>query len=85
MYALRTNINVAIGAMVKNHTVFKDGKEIEKVGKIKWLLNSFKSIQRCWVCWEVLNKLAERIQFLATYTCQQVGVESNLTSRVVTN
>ena len=35
MYALRTNINVAIGAMVKNHTVFKDGKEIEKVGKIK--------------------------------------------------
>ena len=37
MYALRTNINVAIGAMVKNHTVFKDGKEIETVGKLnKW-------------------------------------------------
>lgn len=34
MYALRTNINVAIGAMVKNHTVFKDGKEIETVGKL---------------------------------------------------
>ena len=34
MYALRTNINVAIGAMVKNHTVFKDGKEIDTVGKL---------------------------------------------------
>ena len=34
MYALRTNINVAIGAMVKNHTVFKDVKEIETVGKL---------------------------------------------------
>lgn len=42
MYALRTNINVAIGAMVKNHTVFKDGKEIETVGKLnKCMVNSF--------------------------------------------
>ncbi len=32
MYALRTNLNVAIGAMVKNHTVFIDGVETDKVG-----------------------------------------------------
>ena len=31
MYAIRTNINVVIGAMVKNHTVFVDGVETEKV------------------------------------------------------
>ena len=31
MYALRTNLNVAIGAMVKNHTVVIDGVETEKV------------------------------------------------------
>ena len=31
MYALRTNINVAIGAMVKNHTVFVDGVETQEV------------------------------------------------------
>lgn len=33
MYALRTNLNVAIGAMVKNHTVFIDGVETEKVSQ----------------------------------------------------
>ena len=38
MYALRTNINVAIGAMVKNHTVFVDGIETEKVNNS----NTFK-------------------------------------------
>lgn len=35
MYALRTNINVAIGAMVKNHTVFIDGVATEKVKSFK--------------------------------------------------
>ena len=31
MYALRTNLNVAIGAMVKNHTVVIDGVETDQV------------------------------------------------------
>lgn len=31
MYAIRTNINVAIGAMLKNHTVLVDGIETEQV------------------------------------------------------
>ena len=39
MYALRTNLNVAIGAMVKNHTVFIDGVETDKVSQL--LLTSF--------------------------------------------
>jgi len=34
MYALRTNLNVAIGAMVKNHTVFIDGVETDKVSQL---------------------------------------------------
>lgn len=34
MYALRTNLNVAIGAMVKNHTVFIEGVETDKVSQI---------------------------------------------------
>lgn len=38
MYALRTNINVAIGAMVKNHTVFVDGVETEEVKPFSFLL-----------------------------------------------
>lgn len=31
MYALRVNLNVAIGAMVHNHTVLEDGETREKV------------------------------------------------------
>lgn len=31
MYALRVNLNVAIGAMVNNHTVILNGKATEKV------------------------------------------------------
>ena len=34
MYALRVNLNVAIGAMVNNHTVHVDGKQVEKVWDI---------------------------------------------------
>ena len=34
MYALRTNLNVAIGAMVKNHTVLVDGVETDKVRQL---------------------------------------------------
>ena len=34
MYALRTNLNVAIGAMVKNHTVLIDGVETDKVRQL---------------------------------------------------
>lgn len=33
MYAIRTNINVAIGAMLKNHTVLVDGVETEQVSE----------------------------------------------------
>ncbi|XP_068746722.1 vesicular glutamate transporter 1-like [Montipora capricornis] len=36
MYAIRTNINVVIGAMVKNHTVFVDGVETEKGAEFQW-------------------------------------------------
>jgi len=42
MYALRTNLNVAIGAMVKNHTVFIDGVETEKVSQFS--LTFFKQL-----------------------------------------
>ena len=31
MYAIRVNLNVAIGAMVKNHTIVQNGKHINKV------------------------------------------------------
>ncbi len=31
MYAIRVNLNVAIGAMVKNHTVYQNGKHVAKV------------------------------------------------------
>ncbi|XP_074615246.1 vesicular glutamate transporter 3-like isoform X1 [Acropora palmata] len=36
MYAIRTNINVAIGAMLKNHTVLVDGVETEQEAEFKW-------------------------------------------------
>lgn len=31
MYALRVNLNVAIGAMVNNHTVIEGGRAVRKV------------------------------------------------------
>lgn len=31
MYALRVNLNVAIGAMAKNHTILVDGHEVGQV------------------------------------------------------
>ncbi len=34
MYAIRVNLNVAIGAMVKNHTVYQNGKHISKVNVV---------------------------------------------------
>ena len=40
MYALRTNINVAIGAMLKNHTVLVDGVETEQVSDSQEFLTS---------------------------------------------
>ena len=46
MYAIRVNLNVAIGAMIKNHTVVKDGKTYVMVSlfsmsvfiKVIWLI-----------------------------------------------
>ena len=52
MYALRTNINVAIGAMVKNHTVFKDGKEIDTVGE----LNEWSTVLRIFTAAEFVGQ-----------------------------
>lgn len=49
MYALRTNLNVAIGAMVKNHTVFIDGVETYKV--IQLSLTSVKQFIHEMVLW----------------------------------
>ena len=40
MYAIRTNINVAIGAMLKNHTVLVDGVETEQVSDLQEFLTS---------------------------------------------
>lgn len=57
MYALRTNLNVAIGAMVKNHTVFIDGVETYKV--IQLSLTSVKQFIHEMVLWiyKILDNL----------------------------
>lgn len=36
MYAIRVNLNVAIGAMVKNHTIVQNGKHINKEPDFHW-------------------------------------------------
>ncbi|KXJ22953.1 Vesicular glutamate transporter 3 [Exaiptasia diaphana] len=36
MSGLRANLNVAIGAMIGNHTINVDGKDIVKRGEFKW-------------------------------------------------
>lgn len=42
MYAIRTNINVAIGAMLKNHTVVVDGVQTEQVSDLQECLTSIR-------------------------------------------
>lgn len=65
MYALRVNLNVAIGAMVHNHTVLEDGETREKVSS-SWK-RSFSRDNFICVCRIRLNfhcKMASR--FLQT-------------------